>query len=191
MENSSKVTKPLNIQCQYSELSISFGHELAIFCSLAHAVTHKPMLERWTCTICTRQRRGPQPSGFGMMNTGTNEGCVCVCTCGVFLMSRACLYITVLEHADFMCVLSVTGPCCDEAEGLLVWAVVWHLTRGLQQWMMGQGQSVNLAMHTFIVGPWLPSGSVISLGLIHKPEMEKKICYDQWTVTLILNSFNP
>jgi len=52
--------------------------------------------------------------------------------------------------------------------------LVWHLTRGLQQWMMGQGQSVNLAMHTFKVGPWLPIGSVISLGLIHKPEMGKE-----------------
>lgn len=105
-----------------------------------------------------------------------------MCICGVFLLCPVCLCITVLWHAALVCVVSVTGPCCDGSEGPLVWAVVWHLTRGLQQWMMGQGQSVNLAMHTFIVGPWLPSSSVISLGLIHKPEKGKKGYYDLWDV---------
>lgn len=46
--------------------------------------------------------------------------------------------------------------CYGGAERLLVQAVVWDLARGLQQWLMGQGQSVNFAMHTFVVGPWLP-----------------------------------
>lgn len=32
-----------------------------------------------------------------------------------------------------------------------------------------QGQSVILAMYTFVVGPWLPQASVISSGLIRKP----------------------
>lgn len=32
-----------------------------------------------------------------------------------------------------------------------------------------QGQTVVLAMYTFRVGPWLPSTSVISSGLKHKP----------------------
>ncbi len=96
-----------------------------------------------------------------------------MCICGVFVLCPVCLCITVLWHADLVCVVSVTGPCCDGSE---------CLTRGLQQWMMGQGQSLNLAMHTFIVGRWLPSGSVISLGLIHKPEKGKKGYYDVWPV---------
>lgn len=32
-----------------------------------------------------------------------------------------------------------------------------------------QGQTVILAMYTFVVGPWLPQTGVISSGLIHKP----------------------
>lgn len=32
-----------------------------------------------------------------------------------------------------------------------------------------QGQSVILAMYTFVVGPWLPQINVISSGLIRKP----------------------
>lgn len=43
--------------------------------------------------------------------------------------------------------------------------------KDLQQWMgPGTDKTVNLAMYTFRVGPWLPVGSVISADLTHKPE---------------------
>lgn len=65
--------------------------------------------------------------------------------------------------------------CRIEAVQSLVYTGEVHLALkqtmvqvGLQQCDAQAEQSVLLAMYTFVVGPWFPQTSVISLGLIHK-----------------------
>lgn len=89
-------------------------------CSLAHAVTPKPSLTRWRVQYVHDSGVDLGPLG---LEWWTQELMRCVCICGVFFLCPVCLCITVLWHADLVCVVSVTGPCCDGSEGPLVWCL--------------------------------------------------------------------
>lgn len=66
-------------------------------------------------------------------------------------------------------------PLCLQGLGACCWfvsVVAGHGSTGTVA-VHGAG-TVILAMYTFIVGPWLPTSSVISADLIHKPARERR-----------------
>lgn len=73
---------------------------------------------------------------------------------------------------------AVTKFCHLQGAILFIYTVCIYLSQIWLQWtghgssgtiaVLGSG-TVILAIYTFIVGPWLPTSSAISEGLIHKP----------------------
>lgn len=74
--------------------------------------------------------------------------------------------MSVVGITSFPLSLQGLGACC-----WFVFVVAGHGSTGTVA-VHGAG-TVILAMYTFIVGPWLPTSSVISADLIHKPAGEK------------------
>lgn len=118
------------------------------------------------CDMSTHQPTENREDSARRGKPGEEAWCFGLCVAGP--TGRFCVIIFLRARPE-MCIRTVRGPRVRTLAGGVAVTVGHGVWWDYSSVVDRQGQSVVLAMYTFVVGPWLPQTSVISSGLKHTP----------------------